>query len=82
LQINEPERAMFVLVVDDNLLFATRLLGQIRRAGWGAAAVGIGPQSLPLARQRRPDAIVVNLAPTGAGFHTVHPGGESRARPG
>ncbi len=55
---------MFVLVVDDNLLSCTRLLGQLQRAGWQAAAVGLGAEGLTLARQRRPAAIVVNLAPT------------------
>ncbi|MDR7485539.1 MAG: hypothetical protein QN187_09440 [Armatimonadota bacterium] len=53
---------MFVLIVDDNLLSCTRLLAQARAAGWQARAVGVGPEALTLARQRRPDAIVVNLA--------------------
>lgn len=55
---------MFVLVVDDNLLSCTRLLSQLQGAGWQAAAVGLGAEGLTLARQRRPAAIVVNLAPT------------------
>jgi len=55
---------MFVLVVDDNLLSCTRLLSQLQRAGWQAAAVGLGAAGPSLARQRRPAAIVVNLAPT------------------
>lgn len=53
---------MFVLVVDDNLLSCTRLLSQLHMAGWQAAAVGVGAEALTLARQRRPAAIVVNLA--------------------
>jgi len=53
---------VFVLIVDDNLLFCTRLLGQAQAAGWQARAVGFGPEALTLARQRRPTAIVVNLA--------------------
>ncbi len=55
---------MFVLVVDDNLLSCTRLLSQLHVAGWQAAAVGPGAEALTLARQRRPAAIVVNLAST------------------
>jgi CheY-like chemotaxis protein len=51
-----------VLVVDGNLLSCTRLLSQARAAGWQAQAVGLGPEGLTLARQRRPDAIIVNLA--------------------
>ena len=53
---------MFVLVVDDNLLSCTRLLNQARAAGWQAGGVGLGAEALVLARQRRPAAIVVNLA--------------------
>jgi CheY-like chemotaxis protein len=52
---------VFVLIVDDNLLSATRLLNQARAAGLTARAVGLGPEALSLARQRRPDVIVVNL---------------------
>jgi CheY-like chemotaxis protein len=55
---------MFVLVVDDNLLSCTRLLGQVRAAGWDARAAGPGPEGMTLARQKRPDVIVVNLAAT------------------
>ncbi len=54
----------FVLVVDENLLSCTRLLSQLQGAGWQSAAVGLGPVGLIRARQRRPAAIVVNLAPT------------------
>ncbi|MGQ0571701.1 MAG: response regulator [Armatimonadota bacterium] len=57
---------MFVLVVDDNLLFRTRLLSQLRAAGWKATAVGLGPEALTRARQHRPDTIVVNLAAVSA----------------
>lgn len=56
---------MFVLVVDDNLLSCTRLLARFRAAGWDARAVGVGPDALTLARQRRPDAVIVNLASPG-----------------
>ncbi len=52
---------MFVLIVDDNLLSCTRLLSQAQTAGLTATAVGLGPEALTLARQRRPDVIVVNL---------------------
>jgi CheY-like chemotaxis protein len=55
---------MFVLVVDGNLLSCTRLLNQLQTAGWECRAVGLGPEGLALTRQRRPDAIVVNLAET------------------
>jgi CheY-like chemotaxis protein len=51
-----------VLIVDDNLLSCTRLLSQAQAAGWQARALGLGPEGLTQARQRRPDAIVVNLA--------------------
>jgi two-component system OmpR family response regulator len=51
-----------ILVVDDNLLSCTRLLSQAQASGWQAQAVGFGPEGLTQARQRRPDAIVVNLA--------------------
>jgi CheY-like chemotaxis protein len=53
---------VFVLIVDDNLLSCTRLLGQVQAAGWQAKAVGPGPEGLTLARQHRPDALIVNLA--------------------
>jgi two-component system OmpR family response regulator len=53
---------MRVLIVDDNLLSCTRLLSQAQAAGWQARALGLGPEGLTQARQRRPDAIVVNLA--------------------
>jgi CheY-like chemotaxis protein len=55
---------MFILIVDDNLLSATRLLAQVQQAGWQAKAVGLGAEGLMVARQHRPAAIVVNLAPT------------------
>lgn len=57
---------MFILVVDDNLLSCTRLLSQLRGAGWKATAVGLGPEALTRARQHRPDMIVVNLAAVSA----------------
>lgn len=52
---------MHVLIVDDNLLSCTRLLHQVRQAGWSASGCGAG-QALEGARRRRPDVIVVNLA--------------------
>jgi CheY-like chemotaxis protein len=55
---------MFVLVADDNLLSCTRLLGQLHAAGWDARAACAGPEAMTLARQKRPDVIVVNLAAT------------------
>ncbi len=55
---------MLVLIVDDNLLSCTRLLNQLQMAGWQATAVGLGAEALTLARQRRPAAIIVNLAST------------------
>jgi CheY-like chemotaxis protein len=53
---------MFLLIVDDNLLSATRLLGQAQTAGWTAKAVGLGPEGLTQARAWRPEVVVVNLA--------------------
>jgi CheY-like chemotaxis protein len=55
---------VFVLIADDNLLSCTRLLGQLHAAGWEARAAGPGPEGMTLARQKRPDVIVVNLAAT------------------
>jgi CheY-like chemotaxis protein len=52
---------MHVLVVDDNLLSCTRLLHQVRHAGWSSSGCGAG-QALAGARRHRPDVIVVNLA--------------------
>jgi CheY-like chemotaxis protein len=51
---------MHVLLVDDNLLSCTRLLHQVREAGWSSAECGAG-QALAGARHRRPDVIIVNL---------------------
>lgn len=56
---------MRVLVVDDNLLSCTRLLSQASAAGWQARATGFGPQVLTMARQGRPDAVIVNLSARG-----------------
>jgi CheY-like chemotaxis protein len=42
-------------------------LSQVQGAGWQAAAVGLGPEGITQARQRRPAAIVINLGPSAPG---------------
>jgi CheY-like chemotaxis protein len=53
---------MHVLVVDDNLLSRTRIVSQVRRAGWEVTAVAADPEVLARFRHHHPDTVIVNLA--------------------
>lgn len=53
---------MHVLVVDDNLLSRTQIIGQVRRAGWEVTWVAADPEVLAGLGHPHPDTVIVNLA--------------------
>jgi CheY-like chemotaxis protein len=51
-----------ILVVDDNLLFSSRLLSGLRQLGAAATLVDVAGEVVSRARAVKPDAILIDLA--------------------
>lgn len=55
------ERATTILVIDDQPFFTTMLRNVLEQQGFKVLAAGGGPEGIALAKQARPDAILLDV---------------------
>lgn len=66
-----PDRKSTILIVEDDPAIQELLAETLRDAGYEALGAAEGGEAVDLARQRRPDLVVLDLAIPGLSGHSV-----------